>query len=253
MKTTPTEALQVALSIPPLNQVIKYTARQTAYRLICQGEWKETRTGHTRLGLSDKHPFNLKQDRIPRRHQLVKTFIVQIPTREDWSIPNYKTNPDVDTWFTDGSGANGRYGADSRAAIEALARTSTESSVVWDCMQALTTLGVTNQVTLIWIPEHQAIPGNERADEVAKLGTEMVPAEQIVGVPFSAGTKRIKEWLEREHSNSWKEAKGCKRAKHLMKLPKPARTRELLAMGKAKLRSGIGLLTGHLPLHIYSI
>ncbi|XP_018407336.1 PREDICTED: uncharacterized protein LOC108783293 [Cyphomyrmex costatus] len=187
MKTTPTEALQVALSIPPLNQMIKYTARQIAYRLKCQ---------------------------------------------------------DVDTWFTDISGANGRYGTgtyelninhevsipmgelaivfqaevlailkcaklllkgksrkqiyiytDSRAAIEALTRTSTESSVVWD------------------LPGHQGIPGNERADELAKLGTEKVPTEQIIGVPFSAVTKTIKEWLKWEHSNSWKEAEGCKRVK----------------------------------------
>ncbi|XP_018406343.1 PREDICTED: uncharacterized protein LOC108782547 [Cyphomyrmex costatus] len=213
MKTTPTEALQVALSIPSLNQVIKYIARQTAYKLKYQGEWKETRTGHTRLGLSDKHPFNLKQDRIPRRYQFMKTFKVQIPTREDWRKPNFKTNPNVDIWFTDGSGANGRYGAgiygpninhegksrkqihiytDSRAAIEALVRTTTALSVVRDCMQALTTLG--------------GIPGNERADELARLSTEKVPTEQIVGVPFSAGTKMIKEWLEREHSSSWKRA-----------------------------------------------
>ncbi|XP_018405957.1 PREDICTED: uncharacterized protein LOC108782235 [Cyphomyrmex costatus] len=284
--------------------MIKYTARQTAYRLRCQGEWKETRTGHTRLGLSDKHPFNLKQDRIPRKHQLVKTFEVQIPTREDWSKHDNKTNPDVDTWFTDGSGANGRYGAgifgpninqevsipmgelatvfqaevlaiqkcaelllkegsrkqmhicsDSRAAIETLASTSTESSVVWDCMQALTTLGVTNKVTLVWVSGHQGIPGNERADELAKQGTEKVPAERIVGVPFSARTKNIKEFLEREHSNSWKGIEGCRRAKQLMKLSKPARTKELLAMGKEKLRRGIGLLTGHMPLraHLFNL
>lgn len=62
---------------------------------------------------------------------------------------------------------------DSRAAIDAFAKTTTESSVVWDCMQALDKLGETIEVTLVRVPGLQGIPDNERADELAKLGTEM--------------------------------------------------------------------------------
>ncbi|XP_011705799.1 PREDICTED: uncharacterized protein LOC105460998, partial [Wasmannia auropunctata] len=177
MKTTPTEALEVALCLPPLDQKIIYLARLTAYRLMCQGEWR-----NTGLGLLQKHPFTLKQDRIPRKHQLTNTFKVLIPTRKDWRRPGFLTGPEVDLWYTDGSRAGGRFGAgvfgptidyresipvgglatvfqakvlanhrcaeiltetrrsrhtiyicsDSRAAMEAFTKTTTESAVVWD-------------------------------------------------------------------------------------------------------------------------
>jgi hypothetical protein len=39
--------------------------------------------------------------------------------------------------------------SDSRAAISALAKTTTESSVVWDCVQALSKLGDSNRITII--------------------------------------------------------------------------------------------------------
>jgi hypothetical protein len=42
--------------------------------------------------------------------------------------------------------------SDSRAAIAALAKTTTESSLVWECMQVLEKVGKSNRVTLMWIP-----------------------------------------------------------------------------------------------------
>jgi hypothetical protein len=42
--------------------------------------------------------------------------------------------------------------SDSRAAIAALAKTTTESSLVWECMQVLEKLSKSNKVTLMWIP-----------------------------------------------------------------------------------------------------
>jgi len=41
MKTTPTEALEVILCSPSLDQLIICLVRLTAYRLKCQGKWKD--------------------------------------------------------------------------------------------------------------------------------------------------------------------------------------------------------------------
>jgi ribonuclease HI len=59
----------------------------------------------------------------------------------------------------------------SRAAIAALAKTTTESVLVWKCMQAQEKLNVSNKVRLVWIQGHQGIPRNEEADKLAKEGT----------------------------------------------------------------------------------
>jgi len=63
--------------------------------------------------------------------------------------------------------------SDSKTALDALNKTTTESSVVWDCMLALNRLGESHELTLMWVlvPGHQGIPGNETADRLAGLGT----------------------------------------------------------------------------------
>ncbi|KAG5318407.1 MOS1T transposase, partial [Pseudoatta argentina] len=109
--------------------------------------------------------------------------------REDWQDPNFLINPNVNVWYTDGLRANDRFEtaptpiiicicSDSRVAINTLAKTSIEPSV-----------------------GHQGMLSNERADRLAKLGTEMDLAKQTVGVPFVLDKRKIKEMLEREHFN----------------------------------------------------
>jgi ribonuclease HI len=86
--------------------------------------------------------------------------------------------------------------SDSRAAIAALAKTTTESSSVWACMQVLEKLSKSNKVTLMWIPGHQGILGNEEADRLAKEGAVEVPPNQFAAIPFNVGTNLIKKQLE---------------------------------------------------------
>ncbi|XP_071572363.1 uncharacterized protein [Temnothorax nylanderi] len=304
MKTTPTEALEIALCIPPLDLAVEHAARNTAYRLKCQGEWRNTGLGHTRLDLLQKNLFTLKQDRILRKYQLVKRFT--IPTRKEWTDPKRVRDPNVDLWFTDGSGINNCFGAgfygpkddhresipvgshstvftaeilailrctehllsnntkgrkinicsDSRAAILALAKTTTKSALVWDCMLALERLSGLNKVTLVWVPGHQGIPGNEIADSLAKKGANEAPSDQVAGIPFAVGKEIIKSCLKREHLSRWEKLETCRQAKTLMENSRPGRAKELLELTKQKLRMAVGLLTGHSALlraHLFNL
>jgi ribonuclease HI len=51
--------------------------------------------------------------------------------------------------------------SDSMAATEALAKTTAEPALVWESIQALEKLSGSNTVTLVWIPGHRDLPGNE--------------------------------------------------------------------------------------------
>ena len=77
--------------------------------------------------------------------------------------------------------------SDSRAAIAALAKTTSKLSLEWESTKALEKLIGSNEVTLVWIPGHHGTPGNEEADKLAKEGTNGVPSEQTVGIPFVVG------------------------------------------------------------------
>jgi hypothetical protein len=68
MKTTPTEALEVDLCQTPLDLAATEAAGITAYRLQCQGEWRNTRPDHTKLEFLQKYPFILSQDIILKKY-----------------------------------------------------------------------------------------------------------------------------------------------------------------------------------------
>ena len=114
--------------------------------------------------------------------------------------------------------------SDSQAAILAIGKSYTNSSIVKECVEKLNELSFRNKVSLQWIKAHVGHAGNEAADKNAKAGAEQVVLgpPPFLPVPFSHEKQKIESafkdiWLER-----WKEdPEFAKQTKLWFKKPTP--------------------------------
>lgn len=142
--------------------------------------------------------------------------------------------------------------SDSQAALKALSNHTFESKLVLDCFNALNELGSRNKVTLMWVPGHEGIEGNEIADRLAKEGAE----SQFIGPEPFCGTNRshvksaLRLWEDRTKSSIWEMLPGLRQSKKFLTFSS-RRTKSLLLLNKQDLRLLTGLLTGHCPLRYH--
>ncbi|VEN48752.1 unnamed protein product [Callosobruchus maculatus] len=182
--------------------------------------------------------MDARKDHITPKYIFNKKFETIIRDRELCEVNNLHREI---VWYTDGSkteqgtGAGifgrgtrqsiplGKYGSvfQSEATLRALEAPKVTSALVWECLQEVGRLAEHNKVTLEWVPGHSGIRGNERADELARLGSSalFIGAEPALGVPKSTIRHQVAP---------------CK---------KTAET--LLFLSRNQLRITTGLLTGH--------
>ena len=77
---------------------------------------------------------------------------------------------------------------DSKAAIQALNGTITRSHLVKDTADILNQLSQTLNITLHWVPAHSNIDGNEKADNLANIGSDNPPIGPHPFTPFTNTT-----------------------------------------------------------------
>jgi hypothetical protein len=84
------------------------------------------------------------------------------------------------------------------------------SRLVEEWQEALTVLTTLNEVTLMWLPGHYGILGNEMADRLARQASAMplLGPEPALGIPKCPAREAIKSWTKYQHSSSWKIAPG---------------------------------------------
>ena len=74
---------------------------------------------------------------------------------------------------------------DSRSVLNAINNPLIVSKLVKDCIHFLNLLSFGNVVTVMWVPAHSDIVGNETADTFAKVGASSVFIGPEPAVPFS--------------------------------------------------------------------
>ena len=138
--------------------------------------------------------------------------------------------------------------SDSQAALKALKSATCTSKLVWECVQSLQTLGCNNQVDLYWVPGHCGIDGNERADELARLGSshQFIGPEPFCGLSACSLRMELKAWETLKVESNWTNTFIGRQSKRFI-TPNVSMTRKILDLSKKDLSTYTGLITGHCP------
>ncbi|XP_076298581.1 uncharacterized protein LOC143217824 [Lasioglossum baleicum] len=137
--------------------------------------------------------------------------------------------------------------SDSRAAIRSLGKVVTRSKLIRDCVTAITELAEHNHVSLLWVPGHSGIKGNEEANRLAREGTRCHSG--TIHRPLKLASSVIKnwnkEWVSNQFDHLWKSESGMRHTKALVEGPDKDLANKLCHMGRQKVRRLVGITTGH--------
>ncbi|KAJ8912773.1 hypothetical protein NQ315_002530 [Exocentrus adspersus] len=108
--------------------------------------------------------------------------------------------------------------SDSQAALRAISSPRTRSMFVQECGDALESLARQKEVGLVWVPGHMGIPGNERAYQLARLGSVEPPQgpEPILGISRGSINGALSRWAYRRLGMSWRMNTGCRQAHNFL-------------------------------------
>ena len=146
--------------------------------------------------------------------------------------------------------------SDSLSSIQAISSLSTRSRTARDSYDSLDALGSTNTLEIRWIAAHIGLWGNEKADELAKLGTT---SESTLKCPIPQSNIKhlIDDNVTRLNQESWltdgprhtKLTLGHEHAKIIKNL------NTTLSNNRQNYRTAVHLITGHCGLnkHLHTI
>ena len=134
---------------------------------------------------------------------------------------------------------------DSQAAIKALEKLTYNSKIVLECRKKLDILSEKNEITLIWVPGHQNIDGNEKADELAKNGVLSNDTPLDIKLPLRQYFKTYDKQLKNVANTEYKNSTSSKITKIFFGEYEHKKTDIILSLERNKCKTLVGVITGH--------
>jgi ribonuclease HI len=144
-----------------------------------------------------------------------------------------------------------KFYTDLQAALMALNDRNTRHSCVNKAKIALNNLSKkVRYLTIVWTKAHVGTVGNERADELAKNGTE---GECIIehGIPWTTVKSRAETYWRNMWDKEWEEYKYGRMTKQFFPCQNKAKTKNLLKFGTRKLGLIVRAISGHCALNYF--
>ena len=135
---------------------------------------------------------------------------------------------------------------DSQAALKAIESKVVKSRIVRKCRGSLASIEQ-HRVSLCWVPGHSNIEGNEKADEMARRGSEMdiSAADNSLQPPVCDLLSRIDEYVQDATNHLWHNRQDCEVSRALWPRLNASKTKNLLTFDKSAVRLLTGVITGH--------
>lgn len=141
--------------------------------------------------------------------------------------------------------------SDSLGALNALKSCTVNSRLALECVLLLEKLAQGGEISVIWLPAHSGIYGNEVADKIAKYAATEVAygPEPLLAIERSIIKKTNDTWLKEQTMLVWRGTQGLEHTKCFIDETSFAISEQLIEMSKRDIRITIGLITGHCKLN----
>jgi hypothetical protein len=110
-----------------------------------------------------------------------------------------------------------------------------------------------NEVTLVWVPGHCGIRGNEKAEKLARQASAMpiTCPKPALGIPKCLARQAIRTWIINQHHRTWKVLPDHRHGKLFISGPCKKRAEDLIKLSRYQLRMVVAILTGHAPVRTH--
>ena len=120
--------------------------------------------------------------------------------------------------------------ADSAAAIKSSSKTEIRNKTVWECYENHQEVNKNNDLTLVWVPGHSGVDGNEIVYQLAKkaANTRVEGPEPHCGLSTNVVKSAAKNLTANEFRKFWVKAPKMKHSKNMLLQPENKSSKALI-------------------------